>query len=203
MGLLYDWYLDIWEQKSGWWWEVFGEDGEFSVLDAIAIGLLAESKMTWAWDDIFYEAEVRELYQQCTGTSCSLEEIVNFAAIHYQAVADRVKAGLNPDKQYTWTENIAAVNKMIANFKNPAVSDWRNGRRSDRPWGSANDSYPVTELGYSKPEWRKIKNHYSSKFFYMENACYVPSGCVEEKLNKHWTHEDIYSEGWKKCVDVR
>ena len=200
----YDWYIQLWF-TDGWWWEAYGEDGEFTIFNAMEIGLLGESQNQWPYNDYIFEAETRELYQECNsqpGAVCSTEQIVNFYSAHYESAYRQVFDSVTPDDTYYNETNALAVSNLLANFIKPSNKDWMLGRVSIRPWGSASVSYIYSEYGYnySDQDYIYIKNNWGNLFFHWGQQWYIPSGCVE-----HLMDQGINPQFWGNyyCKPVR
>jgi hypothetical protein len=139
----YQWYLDLFNDPSGWWWSVFGQDSDgFSVWDAIAVIMIREAWMNWT-DVNLPEAMIRAANKWCnTKGGCTIEGYINWIAQYSQVAGS---SGTTPnDIRGAWVPSfdIYALNALrhIAILFQQHSPSWNEGCASDRPCGWANSS---------------------------------------------------------------
>ncbi len=172
---LYNWYLLLEDDPSGWWWEEFGEDGDFSIGDILAVIVYAEAQHNWQ-NPYLAEASIRDANTWCiamTGQSCTVEGYINHAAWEYESGAQRVGPMILPEKDADpkaggWL----ALQGFSALYENHPA-EWDEGCIWDRPCGWGNLSM-FGEAG------RNIFEDQLTVFAYegSGNSWIIPSLCV-------------------------
>jgi len=70
----YQWYLALYRDTTGWWWNVFGQDASFTIWEAIAVILVFEANGNWS-NSYLAEAMVRAASTYgCGGGACTTTE---------------------------------------------------------------------------------------------------------------------------------
>jgi hypothetical protein len=144
----YYWYLTLLSNQDGWWWQLFGQDGEFSIGDAFAVIYVFETQNNWS-DPNISEAAIRKANEWCKdpriyGNPCSsTEEYVNWFAAEYESAGNYVT---NPSALHTEYQNytlsaddVIALQNNGASFANHPAA-WNEGCKPMSPCGWANPS---------------------------------------------------------------
>jgi RHS repeat-associated protein len=201
----YDWYIQLWF-TDGWHQDTFGGDGNFTIEEAMTIGMIGESANQYIGNEFIVEAEVREYYEWCKAMTVpcnSKEQIINFFAGHYESAARQMGRGTDPDDVYANDKNVSAAFNLVTNFANPTDPNWTTGREWNRPYGSANVSYIMGKKPYGydfSKAWIEIirtNPSVNKMFFHITNGWYIASGCVERMMDNH-----INPSAWS-CPQVR
>ncbi|RME57530.1 hypothetical protein D6779_08480, partial [Candidatus Parcubacteria bacterium] len=93
----YQWYLELYnDTTTGWWWDVFGRDGRFTIWEAVALVLVSEAYGNWS-NPYLAEAMVRAASMYgCGGGTCTTEQFINHFAHYYASAGFYVKKGSPP-----------------------------------------------------------------------------------------------------------
>jgi hypothetical protein len=151
---VYDFYLRLYYNHSGWWWKTYGADGHFSAWDFIAmmygyeLGVIASDEINYenAYPD-FREAMVRNSREFCKDSrvSCDPSSLVGaFMHLSYysQSAQQRAKSAV-PDMYELGANNIDGGTSLVAAIHDPAGfghPEWNDGFAMDRPYAVGNGS---------------------------------------------------------------
>ncbi len=144
----YQWYIDLFANPDGWWWEIFGQDSDgFTVWDAIAVIMIQEAWMNWS-NVYISEAIIRKANDWCQylfGRACTTENYINWFAHYSQTAGNHVSGHTAPNDPRDVVggkfddKAQDAMRDMAAIFPNHDPS-WNEGCAFDRPCGWANSS---------------------------------------------------------------
>ncbi len=179
----YQWYLSLYNTRDGWWYGMFGEDGDgFTIWDAFAVIYVFEAQYNWT-DPNLSEAALRDANGWCwdqKGTACTIENYINHFAHEYQSAGNYVRSGFPPNPYDVYpsfnSEAAQALRRVAASFVNHP-SDWNEGCKWDQPCGWANRSM------YRSDVQTKLDNNQNALFTYTPsdpslNPWIIPSWCV-------------------------
>jgi RHS repeat-associated protein len=195
----YQWYFDLFDNRSGWWWEMFGYDSDgFTVWDAIAVIMIQEASKNWS-NGYISEALIRSANYWCKelfGISCTTENYINWFAAYSATAGSFVSLHTTPhDPRGGYVvgfDSIAedAMRGMAAILQEHDPS-WNQGCAYDRPCGWGNSSL------YSIEVQEHLKANQAALFTYTNdlNPWLIPSGCV----STYWLN-GVLSE---PCPSVR
>jgi RHS repeat-associated protein len=145
----YNWYLYLYF-TMGWWWDLFGQGGSFTIWDAFAVVFVHELDGHWT-EPLAGEAAIRDANSWCIylkGGSCTTANYVNWFAAEYQSGGHLVKGGLPPTTFLAKLGNhkggAGALRNISALFANHP-SDWDFGCVWNRPCSWANQSMITNE----------------------------------------------------------
>ena len=148
----YSWYAFLYNNKDGWWWEMFGQDEDgFTVYDAMGVIMYYEAQLQWD-NPYLGEAAVRKANSYCEnvfGHPCQTdEEFINWFAAHNQSAGNHFRDPNYPKDDYTqiMTEaDVEGLRVLVETFKT-RPEEWNDGCTGStyalsRPCGWANASY--------------------------------------------------------------
>jgi len=173
---LYDLYKKLYADTSGWWWKTFGEDGQFSIWEFMAIIWGYELNIVATHDDIYLdafdsyaEALVRASREYCKVMNCapsSAEGQLNFMGAYSQSARARVYAN-NPLFDRQDPRQLTAGLDLTLSIQDPSYMghlEWGDGFDPKRRYAVGNGSmFPsyldiVNSTGYfwyRTPGWEK------------------------------------------------
>ncbi len=177
----YQWYLDLFNNRSGWWWEMFGQDSDgLTIWDAIAVIMIQEAWMNWS-NEYISEAMIRAANNWCSTTGgCTIEGYINWFA-HYSSTAGNHVSNHtmpnDPRNLKRWNVKAEdAMRGMAAIFQEHPPS-WNQGCAYDRPCGWANSSLYLIEVQEHLQANQTALFTYNPNFL-AGNPWLIPSGCV-------------------------
>jgi RHS repeat-associated protein len=180
----YQTYIRAYIAKNGFWWDIFGKDGNFTLDEFLALIWYWEAQGFWD-DPSIPESALRKASTFCAG-QCSNEGYLNWIGGWSNSIQGRYRgggtAGFNTIENY---KNDSDLIYLANSFMNPDDS-WLSGCRSSegmsRPCGSANLSYYYS---LSADISNKMRNNPNRMFTYTggNNPWIIPSGCVDAYWN--------------------
>jgi hypothetical protein len=174
----YDWYINLYLQFDGWWWDFFG--GTFSIYDAMTMVLIGEASYQYGKVSPvdFAEAAYRGLTQSCIKTNggpCSIEQLINAFSISMQSARTRVqKMSHDPDPfSYRNFTKIEWGWSLVVSFalENPDP-DWKHGWDPNRPFWFGDRRLPYVKRAIS------MQADYPDGVFYLNDGFLIPSGAL-------------------------
>ncbi|MCW5874154.1 MAG: hypothetical protein KIS88_05860 [Anaerolineales bacterium] len=188
--LFEEWYEKLNANKNGWWQDVLGSDGSFTVIDAISMVMIQEAQGQWT-NPHLGEAMIRAANQYCKAqysSPCTRTGYINWFARYSQTAMSLVKQGqpTPPDPRINYSDwnsiAQASVIDLGASISNHPVN-WEVGCVSSSPCGWGNntaDMFPeaVREHLHLNPTasftyWPATNNYNPSV-----NSFFIPSGCM-------------------------
>jgi RHS repeat-associated protein len=171
----YNYYLDLWNQKDGWWWTAFGSDSDgFTIWDFLSMMAYHEAGFDTSFVTTMAEAGVRFFYEwtQTLGKSPTVENLLDWWARFSESTARLVKSNGQP-QLWSSTEDIRQFGEFGKSFHRPPPS-WQQGWADDRPfnWGNA------SVLSVDTKEMYEANQHAMFVTIPGKNPFYIPSGCA-------------------------
>jgi RHS repeat-associated protein len=179
----YKWYLWLYNQPNGWWWEVFGQDSDgFTIFDAVAVIMVSEAMKNWE-DPNLTEALIRAASEFGCGGACTTEGFIDWFMRYSKSARGYVgRMTVIDDPRFGYWENFdsnaeIAMNNLARSIPNHNKS-WDNGCEYEStigfPCGWANnnkDGVPDEDAG------GELSMHPELLFTYSD-GWFIPSGCV-------------------------
>ena len=151
----YQLYLDLYNDRNGWWWDVYGADGHFSAWDFIALIYGAEVGAVSSQDDRqkmlhdFQEVMTRNSRDFCAvpNMGCNASTLTG-AFMHMSHYSQSVHELINDHSNVRELspENISDGLAIMEAIRDPGSlghPEWNEGFRPDRPYGVGNRSVLV------------------------------------------------------------
>ncbi len=162
---LYDLYKKLYADTSGWWWEIFGKDGQFSIWEFMGIiwgyelGVVVTNIKNYTEGFVGYaEALARASREYCKVMNCdpsSAEGQLNFIGNYSQSARSRAYSNKTISDVFNKPENmlqpLAGLDIVMA-IRNPIyfrAPQWGEGFKWDRP-------YAVGNLSMLNPDMKEI-----------------------------------------------
>ncbi|MEN8242860.1 MAG: RHS repeat-associated core domain-containing protein [Chloroflexota bacterium] len=183
---VYDLYLRYWNNKEGEHWDIFGNDGDFSIWDFLSYMLYWESGQRGDNSELIAEGTVRFFFGTVSAnTSASVTNILNWWGKFSESTARRYVAGVDGDHigRGNSISDVRQFNIFGQRFQNPGDWEigWRDGVRGyrpDRPFGFGNLSV----------YYHNIDDKREALFIYIpgDDPFIIPSGCAYASAEHHW-----------------
>ncbi len=204
---LYQDYLKYHNDTSGWWWDVYGGDGNFTIWEYISLWALPEASQNWSQPEI-PEAWIRKANEYCQNQnltlgdreSCSDAGFVNWFAAWSQSAGSYI-TGDKELSDYDWyienfalsetpfdSEDIAAISEL-ADFIAHPPDEWDQGMSPYQPYGTSNVStyyWLADELGF-EGQYKKLldwfREHQDSFIYFFNdqnNPWFIATGCTAD-----------------------
>jgi hypothetical protein len=188
---LYEWYMDLWRNKSGWWWDVFGADGYFTFNEAMIIILSGELMFHYGAvpPNIIAMVLVRKANATCIDQyhhACSEAEFVHWFASWAQSGRGRIFNGTDGGNFFApgWAaEGTEGWFYQIMDWVQNPDEDWLTGKSDFEAFDWAD-----TDLDKIKDNWTYIKSNPNT-------YTYIAT----------WTDEDGNQQGfviYNGCLDT-
>jgi len=178
---MYDLYMTMWRDTSGWWWGAFGDDGQFTIWDFMSATSYYEAGGLTEYSATLGEAGVRWYYgSQCPiSQSCgTAEDIINWWGAYSQSAAglynSTTRGGKTLDEAFYLYKGRAPseMNNFGEAFHHPP-EEWKTGWASDRPYGWGNMGW-----GIFSPNAEKMFRMYPKSLFASYDGWVILSGCA-------------------------
>jgi hypothetical protein len=184
---LYSKYLRMW-RSDGWWWDVYGDDANFTMEDFITLvinyeaGYLATLKRGSFVVQSYAEALSRNAHQYCiyqNTISCDIstpESRLSWLA-GWSSVAKRLVTGpanlwANP------TSNAAFINNSIIDPSSAGHPEWATGKEPDRPYNAGNGTLNIEMAKHMANRGRLW--YVSTSLKKDPNALIILTGCQDD-----------------------
>lgn len=181
---MYDLYARMWADKTGWWWQAFGEDG-YTVWDFLSTFSYYEASGYVSWAEVMAEAGVRWYYETGSfyGTPGSIEAVLNWWGAFSQSTADVYFAGPNYVLSLPWKATLTDIEgmKIVGNSFETPPDAWTLGFDAERPFGWGNMYICYSDKDLLTERRRLMLSQPDALFIYFgngETAFVIPSGCA-------------------------
>jgi len=206
--MLYDWYRKLYYDKDGWWWDVYGNDGNFSIWESMSILMIHELHLHWQNMDVevMIEGSIRTANAWCQtiykiSGPCSDVQFVNWFAAYVDSGEHRVPNGYADDpfsKYYNPKTGESTFTSSDLEWVSSITSAWidrdpeyDDGFSKFRPYG-----WGDSRLGHIAWISEFLNDNPDFAFYWLEGFL-IPSGCIDKAMKQEgdWTTDN--------CIPVR